>query len=125
MKTTSRKCLVCGKLLRIKLYPDRHYRGGHFFNKLKVPIGGGEYKQTGTFKFGRRKFKVVKWTGKEKEVEYWECEKCYQETAHESWLEEKIEALYGKRCNDVEPSCGCCDAWSVYDTIIADRRGKL
>ena len=111
--------------MRIKLYPDRHYQGGYFFKRFKVPIGKGEYEQTGTSKFGRRKFNVVKWTGKEKEVEYWECEKCYHDSAHECWLENKIETLYGARCRDIDLGCACCQAWSIYDTIVADGKGEL
>lgn len=92
---------------------------------MSVPIGEGKYKKIGTRKFSGTKVTIVKWTGKKREVEYWECEKCYQVAAHESWLEDKIETLYGKRCKDFEMSCGCCEAWGVYDTIVADRKGEL
>ncbi len=118
--------MVCGKKLRITLYPDGHYRDGHYFNKLKVPIKGtGEYKNVGKGKVGGKKINVVKWTGKEKEVEYWECQACYEEGKQESWLEWKIEDLYGARCPDYEKDCACCRAWDVYDNIIQDNRGEL
>lgn len=81
-----RKCLICGKRLRITLYPDRYYRGGHYFNKLKIPIGKGKYKKVGIFKFGGRSYPVVKWTGNERKVEYWECDHCYHDGKNEEWL---------------------------------------
>lgn len=124
-KKISRKCLVCGKRVNITLYPDGHYNNGHYFNKLKLPIGKGEYKKIGTSKLFGKKADVVKWTGKEKEVEYWECNECYEEAMHEDWLEQMIEKLYGKRCPDYEKDCPCCQAWVIYDTIIDANRGRL
>lgn len=48
IKTRIRKiCSICGKGLRLILYGDKTYRGGHYFGKIK---------------------------GK---AEYWECPKCY------------------------------------------------
>lgn len=75
-------------------------------------------------------------------VRGWECSKCNEtilhpedvqkmfifnklKAMHESWLEQMIEKLYGKRCPDYEEGCACCQAWSVYDTIIDESRGKL
>lgn len=120
-----RRCIVCGKKITIHLYPDRHYHGGHYFRKMKIPIGKGKYKKIGSTKLGKKKVDVVKWTGKEKEIEYWECEACYSEAVNENWLEEIIEKLYGKRCPDFEKGCGCCNAWSVYDMIIDANRGRI
>ena len=78
-KIINRKCVVCDKNIRIILNRNGHYNNGHYFNKLKVPIRGtGEYKRVGTSKLFDEKVNVVKWTGKEKEVEYWECDKCYE-----------------------------------------------
>ena len=51
----------------------------------------GKYIPVSTMKIGKLKAKVVQWTGKEREVEYWECNACYDEAMHELWLEEKIE----------------------------------
>ena len=125
-KKLNRKCLVCGKGIRIMVYGDGHYTGAHYFNRLKIPIKGtGEYKKTGTSKLLGRKVNVVKWTGKEKEIEYWECDSCYEEAMREDWLEQMIEKLYGKRCNDFAKGCACCQAWDVYDTIIDENRGGL
>ncbi len=124
-KKRNRKCLVCGKTFPIKLFPDGHYHGGHFFGNLNYPVGKGEYKKTGVMRIGRKNHDVVKWTGKEKSVEYWECDACFQEAVNENWLENKIEDLFGKRCPDFDKGCACCDAWSVYDTIRQDNRGEL
>ena len=121
-----RECIVCGKRLRIVLYQDGHYRNAQYFGKFKLPIKGtGEYKKTRNIKIGRKKYDVVDWTGKEKEIEYWECNHCFEEAMHENWLEQMLEKLYGKRCKDYEKNCANCEAWSVYDIIIDSNRGKL
>tara|TARA_Y100000034_G_C6894699_1_gene412284 strand:+ start:867 stop:1256 length:390 start_codon:yes stop_codon:yes gene_type:complete len=124
-RTISRKCVVCGKRIKIIVYKDGHYNNGHYFNKLKIPIGKGQNKKVGTTKVLGKTIDVVKWTGKEKEVEYWECNKCYEEAIHENWLEETIEKLYGKKCKDYNKNCACCQAWEIYNTIIEDNRGLL
>lgn len=78
-KIINRKCVVCDKNIRITLNKNGYYNNGHYFDKLKVPIRStGEYKRVGTSKLFDEKVNVVKWTGKEKEVEYWECNKCYE-----------------------------------------------
>lgn len=123
-RTLYRKCTVCGKRIRVKVYPDRHYTGGHYFNKLKIPMGKGEYKKVGKSNILGKKVNVVKWTGKEKEIEYWECNTCYEEAMHEYWLETMLEELYGEKCEDSEKDCTCCRAWEVYDTIIKNNRKK-
>lgn len=125
MKKLNRRCVFCGKKITIVRYNDKYYRGGQYFGKHKIPIGKGEYKKVGTTKLFKRKVSVVKWTGKEKEVEYWECNACYNEAMYEYWLEEILKKLYGKRCPNYEKNCGCCQAWSIYDTIIDENRGKL
>ena len=112
--------------MKITVYEDGHYRKGHYFGKLKLPIEGtGRYKKTGTSQILGRKIDVVEWVGKEKGVEHWECDDCYEEAGHEEWLEQIIEKLYGKRCPDYEKGCGCCQAWDIYDTILDENRGKL
>jgi hypothetical protein len=79
-KTIQRKCVVCGKKLTIKIAHNGKYDKGHYFGVMKIPIKGtGKYVKTGKFKFGKMEGNVVKWTGKKKEVEYWECEKCFNE----------------------------------------------
>lgn len=75
-----RNCVVCSKKMTIKIADNGKYDKGHYFGKMKVPIEGtGKYVKTGTFKHFDLKGDVVKWTGKEKEFEYWECEKCFNE----------------------------------------------
>lgn len=129
LKTTkkiNRKCLVCGKKINITLYEDKHYTGGHYFGTLKVHVNGtGEYKKVGIDKLFGKKVNIVEWTGKEKEMEYWECNLCYEEAMYEYWLENMIEKLYGKRCSDYEKGCACCQAWDLYDTIIDKNRGRI
>lgn len=77
-KKIIRKCLVCGKKLTIALQADGTYKNAHYFGDFNVPVKGtGKNKKAGTFMLGGKKYSIVKWTGKEKKVEYWECEKCY------------------------------------------------
>lgn len=83
MKELKRKCVVCGRILKI-LINDRmgYYTGGHYFGKMKIPIGKGKWKKIGTstiLKSIQKITDIVEWSGKEKEVEYWECDKCYRE----------------------------------------------
>jgi len=46
-KKLGKMCVVCGNEIKVILYKDRSYRGGHYFGKL---LGKNEY---------------------------WECPKCY------------------------------------------------
>lgn len=120
-----RKCLVCGKNIHVAIYRNGSYSNGHYFGVLKLPIKGtGKYIKTGSIRIGRRKVDVVKWSGKEKELEYWECNSCFEQAMHECWLEERIEKLFGKRCRDFEPDCALCQAWDIYDTIRGCSAGK-
>ncbi len=126
IKKLNGRCLVCRKKIRIKIYKDGHYTGAHYFNKLKIPIKGtGIYKKIGTTKLLGKKINVVKWTGREKEIEYWECNSCFEEATHEDWLEMMIRKLYGKKCQDYIKECACCQAWGVYQTIIDENLGRL
>lgn len=117
---------MCGKRLRIKLYPDGTYRGGEFFGRHKIPIKGtGEWVDAGTSKLFGKTIKLCKWSGKEREEESWECPDCFQEALCEDWLERKIEKLYGERCPDDEPHRPVCDAWFLYDQILEDDKEEL
>ncbi len=117
---------MCGKKFKTRVYDDRHYSNGHYFGVMKLPVKGtGEYRKIGKSKLFDKELDVVEWTGEEKEIEYWECDSCFEEALNETWLEETIERLYGERCPDYEPGCPCCQAWSVHDTIIDANRGRL
>ena len=50
LNTIKRICVSCGKKIKVILYKDRTYRGGHFFGKLQLD---------------------------KERAEYWECPKCY------------------------------------------------
>lgn len=80
MKKITRKCVICGKSIKIRVDEKGKYDNGNYFGIMNVPIKGtGHYKKTGTSRLFGRKVSVVKWTGKEKKVEYWECNECYKE----------------------------------------------
>jgi hypothetical protein len=73
MRRIRRKCVVCGKAMGIKVKDSGRYDNGHYFGKMKIPIEGtGKYVEIGKSKIFGTKAGVVSWTGKEKEVEYWE-----------------------------------------------------
>jgi hypothetical protein len=74
-----RTCVVCGKKIEIKLGAGGKYDNGYYFGVIDVPVGKGEWKKIGTSKLLGGKHNVVKWTGKKKKVEYWECNKCFNE----------------------------------------------
>lgn len=48
-----------------------------------------------------------------------------KEKIYENWLKNKLTDLYGKKCKDFEQGCACCQAWDIYETIIADRKGEI
>ncbi|GEM_PF-4613011 len=35
-KQIIRNCTVCGKKIKVTVYPDRKYRGGHYFGEIKT-----------------------------------------------------------------------------------------
>jgi len=77
-KTILRKCVICGKMLSIKIKESGKYDKGHYFGKMKYPVGKGTYKVVGKTRLFGKLSDVIKWIGKEKEFEYWECEKCFK-----------------------------------------------
>ena len=125
IRKITRKCIVCSKKILARVYQDGYCRNGRYFGTIEVPIGKGEYKKIRTTKIAGRKIDVAEWTGKKREVEYLECDACFEESAHECWLEQITEKLYGKKCKDYEKGCACCQAWSVYGMIIDHNRGGL
>ena len=57
----TRRCSVCGKELKIVVYEDGTYEGGHYFGNLKEVV-----KELGIYNP-----KIPDW-----EYEYWECNEC-------------------------------------------------
>ncbi|MGA1820094.1 MAG: hypothetical protein ACMUHU_03695 [Thermoplasmatota archaeon] len=74
-----RKCIVCGKKLSIQLKDNGEYSGGHYFGKIEIPVGPGEYRKVGRSKLLDMDFGVVEWTGEYLEEEYWECDACFHD----------------------------------------------
>lgn len=60
-KVITRRCSVCGKELKIVVYEDGTYEGGHYFGNLKKLV-----KEYGTYDS----------TIPNEEYEYWECNEC-------------------------------------------------
>lgn len=50
VRMINRKCLICGKEITVKVYPDGSYEGGHYFGDIELDG---------------------------KKIEYWECGECY------------------------------------------------
>lgn len=78
MKELKRKCVICGKKLKIVIKDDKgHYSGGHYFGRMKLY---SKHRSTGKYtKLGDMKVGIVEGIGKPKEFEYWECDECYEE----------------------------------------------
>jgi len=70
-KTIYRKCVTCGKRLRIKVFKDKKYEGGVYFGKLEIPDYNSKCKVVGKSKIGS----LVDYE-RYKKVEYWECYDC-------------------------------------------------
>ena len=71
-----KECLCCGKDIKVIVYDKDNYRGGHYFGKIAVYRKNAKYKVVG--KFPGRDWKVIDYLEKPyKQVEYWECPKCY------------------------------------------------
>lgn len=75
-KIINRQCSVCGKEIKVILYKDGKYRGGHYFGDL---YNGGKFAQ---FEIKNGEFvRIGKWVdhGPRKFLcEYWECSKCFK-----------------------------------------------
>jgi len=74
-----RDCSICGKEIEIRVNKDKTYFGGDYFGKIKLPFGKGKYSKVGKTDLLGKEVDVVKWNGKEKEIEHWECNKCSKE----------------------------------------------
>lgn len=118
-KKIVRDCSVCGDKIKININAKGRYDNGNYFGTVKIPIAKtGEYEKVRISHVLVVPIAVVRWTGKTKDSEYWECDPCYSQALRENWLEETIENYYGRRCKDFEASCGACDVWSLYDGIV-------
>lgn len=82
IKRLNKTCSICGRKIKVILYKDRNYRGGHYFGKMPLYTKKELRK---ALKIGTRKEKIGEF---EIEVlkkdpksygyqEYWECPKCY------------------------------------------------
>jgi len=82
IKRLEKICAICGRKIKVILYQDRSYRGGHYFGKVPLYT---KQELNKTLKVGTRKERIA---GLEIEVlkrdpkpyefeEYWECPKCY------------------------------------------------
>lgn len=81
-KRLVKDCAICGKLMKVIVYTDKTYRGGHFFGKIPLHTqkamreadkAGYTEKKWGTLTVRVMKKDPVAY----KHVEYWECPKCY------------------------------------------------
>jgi hypothetical protein len=82
IKRLNKTCAVCGRKMKVILYKDRTYRGGHYFGKiplftkkeLKKALKAGTHK----VRIGDSEIEVLNRNPKPcKYEEYWECPKCY------------------------------------------------
>lgn len=77
-----KNCAVCGRKIRVFLYSNRSYRGGHYFGKIplytKKEINKALKSGVRKSKIGSLEIEVLKKDPKPYDSsEYWECPKCY------------------------------------------------
>jgi len=82
IKRLEKTCACCGKKIKVILYKDRSYRGGHYFGKIplhrKKELNKALKAGTRMVKMGDRIVDVLKKDPKPyKYQEYWECPKCH------------------------------------------------
>jgi len=82
IKRLDKICVCCGRKIKVILYKDRSYRGGHYFGKiplytkqeLKKALGAGTRKE----RICELEIEILKKDPKPyKYEEYWECPECY------------------------------------------------
>ena len=82
-KNLKKVCACCGKEIEVKVFTNRHYRGGHYFGKIPLykkdelnkAVGAGTRKT----RIGKMTVEVLKKDPKPyKYEEYWECNVCYK-----------------------------------------------
>lgn len=75
-------CVCCGRKIKVILYKNKSYRGGHYFGKIplhtKKEISKALKMGTRKERIGELEIEVLKKDPKPyKYGEYWECPKCY------------------------------------------------
>lgn len=75
-------CAICGRQIKIIIYTDKSYRGGHYFGKVPLYTKKELHKalKAGTRKelIGNTQVNMLKKDPKPyRWVEYWECAGCY------------------------------------------------
>ena len=82
IKRLNKVCAICGRRIKVIVYKDRTYRGGHYFGKIPLytkkelnkALKAGTYKE----EIGNWEINVLNKDPKPyKYEEYWECPKCY------------------------------------------------
>jgi hypothetical protein len=77
-----KSCSICSRKIKLILYKDRGYRGGHYFGKTplytKAELDKIDFNDTKKVKIHGLTFNVLKKDPKPYSyAEYWECPKCY------------------------------------------------
>jgi len=81
-KRLSKECLDCGRKIKVIVYADKGYRGGHYFGKVPVyskrELKKMEKGDTHVSKVGDFEMNVYNYDPKPRDYfEYWECPRCY------------------------------------------------
>ena len=82
IKRLDKTCSICGRKIKVILYKDRSYRGGHYFGKTplytKKEFNKALKAGTREENIGGLEIEVLKKDPKPYGYEeYWECPKCY------------------------------------------------
>lgn len=82
IKRLEKICSICGKKIKVILYKNKTYRGGHYFGKIplcsKKEINKSLKAGATKTKIGDFEIEVLKKDPKPyKYEEYWECPNCY------------------------------------------------
>ena len=77
-----KSCACCGKQVKVFVYKNNTYRGGHYFGKIPLhseeAIGEAVKAGFNPWYFKNSAFRVFKKDPKPyAHAEYWECPKCY------------------------------------------------
>lgn len=101
VKRLEKICACCSRKIKVILYKDRTYRGGHYFGKVPLhtkkeinkALKAGTRKET----IGGFTFEVLKKDPKSsKYIEYWECPKCYWRIKSDKNLSSTITVVSAK-----------------------------